>query len=116
MGRTFVRESDRLFHAIADPTRRGLIALLAMAEQPVNRLAEPFAMSRPAISQHLRILREARLVTERKLGRERYYRLEAAPLRAVSEWVGQYDRFWREQPSSRRTMSGRRSKNCAAAA
>jgi DNA-binding transcriptional ArsR family regulator len=97
MDRTLVRQSDQVFRAIADPTRRDLLDLLAGAEQPVNRLAEPFAMTRPAISQHLRILREAGLVTERKVGRERYYRLEAAPLRAVSEWAARYDRFWRDK-------------------
>lgn len=97
MDRTLARESDNVFRAIADPTRRDLLDLLAVAEQPVNRLAEPFAMTRPAISQHLRILREAGLVTERKVGRERYDRLEAAPLRAVSEWSAYYERFWRDK-------------------
>ncbi len=97
MDRTLVRQSDDVFRAIADPTRRDLLGLLAETEQPVNRLAEPFAMSRPAISQHLRILRDAGLVAERKVGRERFYRLEATPLRAVSEWAAQYERFWHER-------------------
>jgi DNA-binding transcriptional ArsR family regulator len=97
MDRTFVHEStpiDTTLRAIADPTRRDLLGLLAGGEQPVNRLAEPFAMSRPAISQHLRVLREAGLVTERRVGRERWYCLEPAPLRAVSAWVRQYEQFW----------------------
>ena len=77
-----------VYTAIADPTRRGLLDLLAEGERPVKRLAEPFAMTRPAVSQHLRVLREAGLVTERRVGRERRYRLRAAPLREVDEWVG----------------------------
>src|SRR5258707_3570770 len=82
MDRTFVPSSvllDSTLRAIADPTRRDLLGLLAEGEQPVNRLAEPFAMSRPAISQHLRVLRDAGLVTERRIGRERWYRLRTAP-------------------------------------
>jgi DNA-binding transcriptional ArsR family regulator len=84
-----------VYTAIADPTRRGLLDLLAEGERPVKRLAEPFAMTRPAVSQHLRVLREAGLVTERRVGRERRYRLRAAPLREVDEWVGHFERFWR---------------------
>jgi DNA-binding transcriptional ArsR family regulator len=97
MSRTSVPPSaliDPVLRAIADPTRRELLGLLMDGALPVNRLAEPFPMSRPAISQHLRVLREAGLVTERRVGRERWYRLEPAPLRAVSAWVRQYERFW----------------------
>jgi DNA-binding transcriptional ArsR family regulator len=83
-----------VFQAIADPTRRELLELVADRERPVKALAESFRMSRPAISQHLRVLREAGLVTERKVGRERRYRLRAAPLREVRDWVRQYEWFW----------------------
>jgi DNA-binding transcriptional ArsR family regulator len=83
-----------VFQAIADPTRRSLLEMVADGERPVNVLAESFQMSRPAISQHLRVLREAGLVTERKVGRERRYRLRAAPLREVRDWVRQYEWFW----------------------
>jgi DNA-binding transcriptional ArsR family regulator len=84
-----------VFFAIADPTRRRLLDLLGSAPgQPVHLLAEPFAMSRPAVSQHLRILRDAGLVTEHRVGRERRYQLRAAPLREVSDWISQYERFW----------------------
>lgn len=68
-------EAD-VFGAIAHPVRRRLLDLLIEGDRPVNSLAEPFAMSRPAISQHLRVLREAGLVAERREGRERYYRLQ----------------------------------------
>ena len=87
---------EDVYQAIADPTRRRLLDLLTAGERPVNNLARPFAMSRPAVSQHLRVLREAGLVAERRVGRERRYSLRAAPLREVYDWVAHYDRFWRE--------------------
>jgi DNA-binding transcriptional ArsR family regulator len=83
-----------IYAAIADPTRRRLLELLTDGERPVKRLAEPFRMSRPAISQHLRVLRDAGLVRERRVGRERRYRLDAEPLRDVVDWVGHFERFW----------------------
>lgn len=86
-----------VFQALADPTRRRLIGLVAEGDRSVASLAAAFPMTRPAISQHLRILRQAGLVTERKVGRERHYRLRAAPLREVSAWVGQYEQFWRDR-------------------
>lgn len=85
-----------VYQAIADPTRRQLLDLLGGGEQPVNSLTQPFAMSRPAISQHLRVLREVGLVEEHRVGRERRYRLCAGPLREVYDWVAHYDRFWRQ--------------------
>ncbi len=86
-----------VFHAISDPTRRALLDLVAQSEQPVKTLAQAFAMSRPAISQHLRILKQAGLVVERRVGREHLYRLQAIPLQEVSDWVQHYERFWRER-------------------
>jgi DNA-binding transcriptional ArsR family regulator len=95
--RTVERLRADVFHAISDPTRRGLLAMLAEGERPVKSLADGFAMTRPAVSQHLRVLREAGLVGERRVGRERRYRLQAAPLREVGEWVAQFERFWVER-------------------
>jgi len=89
-----------IFRAISDPTRRRLLKLVATRELPVNELARAFAMSRPAISQHLRVLLQAGLVSERRVGRERHYRLHAAPLREVSEWVKQYEHFWQDKLQS----------------
>jgi DNA-binding transcriptional ArsR family regulator len=83
-----------VFHALGDPTRRKLLDLLAQGEQPVHRLARRFRVTRPAISQHLRVLREARLVREARVGRERRYRLHAAALREVHDWVSKYEAFW----------------------
>lgn len=76
-----------VFEAIAHPVRRELLHRLAGGELPVNRLAERYAISRPAISQHLAVLLEAGLVSERKVGRERLYRMNAAPLREVEGWI-----------------------------
>jgi DNA-binding transcriptional ArsR family regulator len=83
-----------VFRAIADPTRRALLNLVAESEQPVNMLAQTFSMSRPAISQHLRILKQAGLVAERRVGREHLYSLRAEPLHEVSDWVQHYEQFW----------------------
>jgi DNA-binding transcriptional ArsR family regulator len=88
------RGGGDVFDAIAHPARRQILDLLREGEQPVNRLAAPFAMSRPAVSQHLRLLREAGLVSEHRVGRERRYRLQAEQLQAVEEWVRGYERFW----------------------
>ena len=90
-----VLSSRDVFAAVGHPTRRRLLDLLAHGELPVRRIAAPFAMSRPAISQHLRILLDARLVHVRRDGREHYYRLHARPLRRVYDWVAHYERFWK---------------------
>ncbi len=84
-----------VFHAVADPTRRALLDLLAQSEEPVNSLAERFSMSRPAISQHLAILLRTRLVRARRVGRERRYRLQPQPLEEIYDWIALYERFWR---------------------
>jgi DNA-binding transcriptional ArsR family regulator len=86
-----------IFRAISDPTRRALLDLLAAEEQPVSALVERFEMTQPAISQHLRVLREAGLVRERRLGRRRLYRLHPEPLREAYDWLGHYERFWQEK-------------------
>ncbi len=83
-----------VFKAVADPTRRQILDILARGEQAALALAKRFAVSQPAISQHLKILREANLVSARKNGRQRLYRLNAGPLRAVYDWAGHYEAFW----------------------
>lgn len=84
-----------VFDAIADPTRRRLIRLLAEAEElPLHELTSQFSMGRTAVSKHLTILKEAGLVLDRKVGRETRFRLNAAPLKEVQDWVGFYSRFW----------------------
>ncbi|MFH0243032.1 metalloregulator ArsR/SmtB family transcription factor [Streptomyces sp. HK10] len=90
-----IRE-DRLFSALANPTRREVLRLLRVkGPQPVQRLADHFDMRRPSLSEHLKVLREAGLVSERRRGRERHYRLEAGPLSEVQHWLSPYERFWR---------------------
>lgn len=83
-----------VYQAIADPTRRRILDLLAESDQPVTAIAAPFPVSRPAISQHLRVLRQAGLVTEQRLGRHRHYRLLPDRLRDVNDWLAGYQRFW----------------------
>ncbi|WP_301175467.1 ArsR/SmtB family transcription factor [Actinomadura geliboluensis] len=93
-----------VFAALASPVRRELTALLLGGPRPVNDLAAHFTMSRPSVSEHLRVLREAGLVTERRDGRRRVYRLEPGPLRELSEWLTPYERFWREKLSNLREL------------
>ena len=90
------RSGAGVYYAIGDPTRRRLLDTLGRGERHVSDLARPFAMSRPAISQHLRILRDAGLVSMRRAGRERRYRLRAARLREVYDWVAHYEQFWKK--------------------
>jgi DNA-binding transcriptional ArsR family regulator len=83
-----------VYRAIADPTRRAILDRLRSGPVPVNALASDFSQSRPAISKHLRVLRSAHLVRERRCGRERRYYLDPEPLRNVSQWIEEYRAFW----------------------
>ena len=83
-----------VYRAIADPTRRAILDRLRGGATAVNVLALDFAQSRPAISKHLRVLRDARLVSERRSGRERVYQLEPAQLHQVAGWIEGYRAFW----------------------
>jgi len=78
--------------------------LLDEGQQPVQQLADHFEMRRPSISEHLKILRDAGLVSERKQGRQRYYHLEAAPLIELQTWLQPYERFWRERFANLRKL------------
>jgi DNA-binding transcriptional ArsR family regulator len=91
--------NDRLsetFGALADPTRRAILARLASGEASVTELAEPFAMSMPAISKHLKVLERAGLIARGREAQWRPCRLQAAPLQDVAGWVEHYRRFWEE--------------------
>ncbi|HWB00698.1 MAG TPA: metalloregulator ArsR/SmtB family transcription factor [Pirellulales bacterium] len=83
-----------VFGAISHPARRQMLDLLVEADRSVNTIAAHFTMSRPAVSQHLRILHDAGLVTEQRHGRERRYRLNPARLAPVRDWLAHYERFW----------------------
>ena len=85
------------FMAIADPTRRQLLELLRRGERPVAELADEFAITRSAVSQHLKLLHDAGIVRERREGRQRLYHLHAAGLREVAAWVNRYEKFWSER-------------------
>lgn len=89
-------EAD-VFTAISAPARRAILMRLQAGELPVLKLAESFEMSLPAVSQHLAVLKSAGLVKVRKSGRQRFYALDAEPLKGVSEWVRQYETFWTER-------------------
>ncbi|MFL6260411.1 MAG: ArsR/SmtB family transcription factor [Thermoanaerobaculia bacterium] len=113
--------SDRLdatFAALADPTRRAILARLATGEASVNELAEPFAMSQPAISKHLKVLERAGLITRGRDAQRRPCRIEAHPLSEANAWLERYRQFWEtnfqrldgvlEELKTRETKSGRR--------
>jgi DNA-binding transcriptional ArsR family regulator len=87
---------NRTFAALADPTRRAILARLASGEASVTELAEPFEMSLPAVSKHLKVLERAGLIARGREAQWRPCRLEAGPLRDADEWLEQYRRFWEE--------------------
>lgn len=88
------RASVDVFHAVADPTRRAILDRLRGGGVAVAELAAGFDMTRPAVSKHLRVLRDADLVREERDGRQRVYSLNPEPLRDVSQWIESYRRFW----------------------
>src|SRR5262245_4817035 len=85
---------DTTFAALADPTRRAILARLALGEASVTELAAPFEMSQPAISKHLKVLERAGLVSRRRDAQRRPVRLEARPMAAATEWLERYREFW----------------------
>ena len=85
---------DATFAALADPTRRAILARLASGEASVNELAEPFAMTQPAISKHLKVLERAGLISRDREAQRRPSRLEARPLAEATKWLERYREFW----------------------
>ena len=105
------------FAALADPTRRAILARLASGDKSVNELAEPFEMSLPAVSKHLKVLESAGLIARGREAQWRPCRLEAGPLKDVSNWVERYRKFW-EQSFDRldeylREIQSKERKGCA---
>jgi DNA-binding transcriptional ArsR family regulator len=90
-----VDETDAVFGALANRTRRELLSLLLSGPSTVQQLAAHFDMARPSVSEHLKVLRTAGLVAENKIGRERHYFLEPEPMNTVRDWLGPYEEFWR---------------------
>lgn len=91
-----VQDND-VFHAIAHPARRAMLVRLKAGELAASELAAPFGMSFPAISQHLKILKEAELVADRRAGRQRLYKLRPRPLREVIAWAEEFEQFFEER-------------------
>ena len=88
---------DNIFIALADPTRRAILARLASGEATVNELARPFAMSQPAVSKHLKVLERAGLISRGRDAQRRPCRLQAEPLAEAAGWIDGYRRFWERQ-------------------
>lgn len=87
---------NEVFGALADPTRRAILARLATGEVTVSDLAEPFAMSQPAVSKHLKVLERAGLIVRGRDAQRRPCRLQPEPLKTVADWVAHYEHFWTE--------------------
>lgn len=102
--RSVTYSPEAAFHALADPTRRAVLDLLRQGIQPAGQIARAFPVSRPAISKHLRLLRRAHLVQERREGRNRLYQLNPEPLKAVDSWLQQYRVFWEANLNSLKTF------------
>jgi DNA-binding transcriptional ArsR family regulator len=87
--------SDRVFLALANPVRRELLEILAAQELSAGELSNRFALSRPAVAEHLKVLRDAGLVADEPQGRRRIYRLTAEPLAELEQWLNPFEKFWR---------------------
>ena len=85
---------DVTFHALSDPTRRGMLASLALGEKSIGELAEPLAMSFAGASKHVRVLEDAGLLKRRKVGRTHLIQLNAKPLEEAERWIRQWEKFW----------------------
>jgi len=94
--RGYARRLDATFAALADPTRRAILARLASGEASVTELAAPFAMSQPAISKHLKVLERAGLITRGRDAQRRPCRLEAMPLKVATDWLERYRELWEQ--------------------
>ena len=95
--RSAVVAQDRVFHALADPSRRAIFESLARGEAAVKELTARFDISQPAVSQHLAALKDAGLVTGRREGRSVYYRVEPRGLKPLIDWIAHYRGFWTER-------------------
>jgi len=96
--------ADRVFGALANPTRREVLDLLLEQPRPVQDIAEHFDMARPSVSEHLKVLLDAGLVTETRNGRHRYYAVRAEPLYELRRWLTPYERSWRGRPGALRDL------------
>jgi DNA-binding transcriptional ArsR family regulator len=88
------RRLDTIFHALADPTRRGMLASLALGDKSIGELGEPFAMSFAGAAKHVKVLEGAGLIARRRAGRRQMCTLEAEPLAEAERWLRQWEKFW----------------------
>jgi len=88
---------DKTLHALADPNRRTIVELLLTRDQPVNELVQRLPIAQSGVSRHLRILKEAGLVSSRSQGQQRIYALRPEPFEELSDWLGRYRRLWEER-------------------
>lgn len=86
-----------IFRALADPTRRAIVSMLAGGERPIGEIAEAFEMTRPAVAKHLKILKEGDLITVEEKGRERINHLNPHALKTAADWINHFDQFWDER-------------------
>lgn len=93
-------QMNRIFHSLSDPTRRDILERLAKDNLSVTQIAEPYAMSLPAISKHLKILEQAELISREKTGREYRVQIEANAFRSIAEYIKYYQKFWERQLQS----------------
>ncbi len=94
------KQIDSIFNALADSSRRKILTMLIDKEMRVNEIAGHFKFSRPAVSKHLRILQESKLVIPRREGRERFYRVNPKPLKEVNKWLEYFEKFWDDKLTS----------------
>src|SRR5437660_11306199 len=102
--RSVTYSAEAAFQALADPTRRAVLELLRRGSQPAGQIARAFPVSRPAMSKHLRLLRRAHLLQERREGRHRFYTMNPAPLKAVDSALEQYRVSWRADLATSKTV------------
>ncbi|MCC5970863.1 MAG: winged helix-turn-helix transcriptional regulator [Pararhodobacter sp.] len=95
MGR--IAASQDPFRAVADPGRRRMLDAMLTGERSVGALTQMLEISQPAVSQHLQVLKQAGLVTERKAGRNRYYQVNGPELQIIADWLGKYEIFWNDK-------------------
>ena len=91
------QQLNSVFAALADPTRRAIIERLALGEATAGELAEPFGISKPAVSKHLKVLENAKLIVRKKDAQWRLFELQSDPLRIASDWIARYRIFWEDQ-------------------
>ena len=93
-----MEQQEDVFRAVADPTRRAILRALRAGPKPVQEIVQLFQVSRPAVSRHLRVLRRAELVLEKKQGRKRVCQLDPRPLREMDRWLQEYRALWSKKP------------------